>query len=92
MTEALTTTPKTMTDAATSQMDSAWPSAKGGSASSTALRLRLCRPSATANSQPIAGLSPWNTPSPATTSHGQAVCHVMSRPWTVSRRRPRSYG
>ena len=39
-------------------IETAWPNAIGISESSTMLRLLRCRPSATANSQPMAGLRP----------------------------------
>jgi len=41
-----------------SAIDTAWPAAIGPSAPTTAARDRSCRPSATANSHPIAGLMP----------------------------------
>ena len=60
-----------MTASTTASTASAWPSAIGSSASRTTRRLPRCRPSATANSQPMAGLRPWNAPSPASASQGQ---------------------
>jgi hypothetical protein len=53
-------------------IEAACPSAIGGSDQSTVLKLRRCSPSATANSQPIAGFNPWNAPRPARASHGQS--------------------
>jgi len=46
------------TTATVSAIDTAWPAAIGPSAPTTAARDRSCRPSATANSHPIAGLMP----------------------------------
>src|SRR5215475_13751240 len=45
----------------------------GASERSTTRRLCRCSPSATANSQPMAGLTPWNMPSPASASHGHSA-------------------
>src|ERR1700738_3351734 len=42
-------------------------------ASSTAARLRRCKPSATANNHPIAGFSPWKAPSPPSANQGQSA-------------------
>ena len=50
--------PRPTTRIATSTIDASWPIAIGTSERSTARRERSCIPSATANSQPIAGLSP----------------------------------
>ena len=52
-------TPRPITSAATSAIDSSWPTAIGSSARVTDRRSRSCIPSETANSQPMAGLSPW---------------------------------
>jgi hypothetical protein len=41
--------------------------------SSTTAPLRRCSPSATANSQPMAGLTPWKNPSPASASQGHRL-------------------
>ena len=51
-----------------------------------------CSPSATANSQPMPGLSPWTAPSSASAAHGHAVGAVMtgSRTNRTRRRRPAS--
>ncbi len=53
------TTDRPTTSRATSAIDSSWPMAIGSSERSTARRLRSCMPRDTANSQPMAGLSPW---------------------------------
>src|SRR5690554_7400468 len=55
---------------ATIRIDSACPIAIGSSDSNTTERLFRLSPSATANSQPMAGLRPWKAPSPASTSQG----------------------
>src|SRR5688572_14519544 len=68
-----TTLPSSTTASATARIASAWPSAIGSRAFTTTARLRRCSPSATANSQPIAGLMPWNAPSPASVSQGQSA-------------------
>jgi hypothetical protein len=52
------TMPATTTMAAMIATDTAWPIAIGISDCSTTTLLRLCRPSATAKSQPIAGFTP----------------------------------
>ena len=39
----------------------------------TTRALPRCRPSATANSQPIAGFRPWKAPSPASAAQFQAL-------------------
>ena len=57
-TDGSASSPSPSTAATTSTSDSSWPRAIGGSARSTAFRSLSCIPSATANSQPIAGLSP----------------------------------
>src|SRR5262245_6056879 len=44
----------------------------GSSDTNTVAWLRRCKPRATANSQPIAGLRPWKAPNPARMSAGQA--------------------
>ena len=64
----------------------------------TTRRLGRCRPSATANSQPIAGLMPWKAPSPASTSHGDSAPTDAAQPSSLtgssrnptSSRRPRA--
>jgi hypothetical protein len=53
------TTESPTTSAATSAIDSSWPMAIGASERRTARRLRSCMPRETANSHPMAGLSPW---------------------------------
>jgi hypothetical protein len=53
------------TTAATIATEARCPAAIGGSDRSSTVRLRSCMPRATAKSQPIAGFSPWNAPSPA---------------------------
>src|SRR5258708_30373758 len=71
-----TTPPATTTAPAMMGIDSACPSAIGGSAQKTVPRLLRCRPSATANSHPIAGLRPWKAPSPASTSQGHSAVMI----------------
>src|SRR5690606_22519094 len=63
--------PATTNAPATTAMDNVCPIAMGRSDHNTTARLFLCSPSATANSQPVAGLMPWKAPSPPTTSQGQ---------------------
>src|SRR5215207_454815 len=46
-------------DQTAAKMETACPSAMGGRACRTAPLRRSCKPKATANSQPIAGLRPW---------------------------------
>src|SRR5678810_1402194 len=48
---------------------SACPTPSGNSARITAPRRRSCMPSATANSQAIPGLMPWNAPSATSIAH-----------------------
>src|SRR5207244_7437595 len=64
--------PSASTAANTVATAAAWPSAIGTSDRSTIFRLWRLRPSATANSQPMAGLTPWNSPSPMSASHGHS--------------------
>jgi hypothetical protein len=51
--------PRPSTREAATSTDASCPIAIGGSARTTARRSRSCIPSATANSHPIAGFSPW---------------------------------
>src|SRR5262249_16119973 len=53
--------------------EAACPSAIGGSARSTARPLFSCRPSATANSQPIPGFAPWYRPSAPRVAQRQII-------------------
>jgi hypothetical protein len=68
-----TTTPSANTAKITMAIAAAWPSAIGRRDSSTTAPLRRCSPSATANSQPIAGLTPWKNPSPASATQGHRL-------------------
>src|SRR6476469_10654074 len=52
------------------------PSVSGMSAHHTAVRRFSCIPSATANSQPIPGLRPWNAPNPAKVNHEVNVVSI----------------
>jgi hypothetical protein len=52
------TTDRPTTSAATRAIDISWPMAMGTRERSTARRLRSCMPRDTANSQPMAGLTP----------------------------------
>src|SRR5262249_46589960 len=65
------TSPSANTASSTAATAAACPTAIGRSDSSTTRWLPRCRPSATANSQPIAGLSPGKSPRPASATHGQ---------------------
>src|SRR6478672_11183651 len=67
------TRPSIPTVIAAMPMARVWPRAIGASAAVTARSRRSCRPSATAKSQPIAGLSPWNAPSAASVNQGQSA-------------------
>ena len=69
-------TPSPSTSSATSRIDASWPIAIAGSARSTAPRSRSCIPSATANSQPMAGLSPWYAPSSPSRTQGQTASNI----------------
>src|SRR5690348_4412028 len=71
--------PSTSADEVTAKIDAAWPSASGGSAATRAVRLPRCNPSAVANSQPIAGLAPWNTPLPSTASQPAAALGLETK-------------
>jgi hypothetical protein len=66
------TIPAPTTSRATAARASSCPTAIGGRARSTEPRSRSCIPSPTANSQPIAGLSPWYAPSSASVARGTA--------------------
>ena len=69
----------------TSATDAAWPSAMGGNALNTARRLRSWSPSATANSQPMAGLMPWYAPSAASVIQGHRSPKLMTCAAQLSR-------
>src|ERR687891_1033941 len=84
------TAPSATTLTATTAIASAWPTPMGISASSTTVRLRRCRPRATANSQPMAGLMPWKAPSPTRASHDPTLigqrpgCPLMTEGCAIS--------